>query len=262
MNYASDFDPSNLLISSKWLLGESFFTSFRSNSLKVVGFDEHMARLRFSLKSFYQLDDLDLVDLREFLEQSLPKSEDIKVRIEFFRPNIENWPKILSNLSCLVQISEYKKCSEVRLSAEVFKAEYCEISKIKSSNYMRATFLKNQLQSDYLIKEDSKVVDASSSSFIILKNTRILVPILGSGLESITLKLLIKSFNDHQINFMMSEISENDLSDSSEIILLNSVRGVIACTHFGDKKLLDWQKKDSLTSQCKKLYEDLFRELK
>ena len=257
-----DYTATDITESSKWVLGESVFTSFLVKNASVVALEDHFCRLNRSLESIY------FVKLSQVLKSKIKAklidiSGQTKVRIEFFRESIDFWPKDCDDLICMITLKPLDFSKTTSLSDKAFTKKINSLTKIKNSNYMFESVSRNQLQADFLwVDENNFILEASSSSLAVVMNSQLYFLKNKDILESITRSTVMKKLKELSYPFIENDIGFDQIKKFEEVILFNSVRGVVAVDKVGERELSRYKEADSHTSKVASIYSQLFEDIK
>lgn len=262
-NYISgDYPTTDITESSKWVLGESIFTSFLVKSASVVALEEHFCRLNNSLESVYNVN-LSLALKSKIKAKLMEVSGQIKVRIEFFRESTDLWPKDCDDLICMITMKPFDFRKTTSLADKTFTKKINSLTKVKTSNYMFESIKRNQLQADFLwVDESNFILEASTSSVAIVMNSQLYFLRNKDILESITRSTLINKLQELSYPFIESDIAFDQVESFEEIILFNAIRGIVAVDKFGQRELTRYKEVDSHTSKLVNIYSQLFEDIR
>lgn len=259
LDFKQDFKTTDITDSSKWKLSESIFTSFLMWNGKVVGLDVHLNRLESHLMKIYSvhLSHELKFKIKNLLKENSILADKCHVRIEFFRKNILNWPTKIEDLICFVSIESFHHIDRpICLNEELVPYTFNKISDVKTSQYMLASYFKQSSNIDFLYCCDDEILEASTSAILLNLDDQLVASDNQQILNSISIMQL-----SQKKNICFKKLTIDDFKMAKEIILLNSVRGVISVEKFGDQKLDYFQSMDSKTQILKKVYASLFMEI-
>jgi 4-amino-4-deoxychorismate lyase len=239
-----------------FLYGDGLFTTMRCYENTFPFLDDHMERLHSSLQYFYGYDD----SLSDFLKEIKVKvfenlSSNGRLRISFFR-SLEN--EIYYYFIREDVIGNWKKMSEpykVKTSSYLKTSQNIIPSNLKLGSYALEFFMKDKAKSEGLddllfFDQNNYMVDSTVCSVFVEKEGGIITPKPSSTvLDGIVKKVLMEKVNIREV-----DITAEDLAQSKEIFLTNSVRGVIPVSKIDDRNLNHWNSDSSLTRSCHEVY--------
>jgi branched-subunit amino acid aminotransferase/4-amino-4-deoxychorismate lyase len=175
-----------------------------------------------------------------------------------YRINVSIYP---SPFSCLVSVYPLELKLSTKLYPELIAYNTYAGNKqfdFKPVSYLPSILARMDLnldeQFDFIwCNQSAEAMDASTSALVCYYQGKLITP-RKPILKSISLQLL----ND--FNFCLSNISKKILEKSDEIMLLNSVQGILPCDEFGTKIMNAYQNKDSQTNLMKERYDQLWKQ--
>lgn len=262
LDFKQEFKTTDITEGSKWKLSESIFTSFLMKRGRIVALQAHFERLNDHLFKIYnvKLTESFKSKILNLLKDNAHFFEDIKVRIEFFRKDLKLWPEVIDDLSCFIDLSEFHLSdSVVFIQHDLIPFIDNSLSNIKTAQYMQASIIKkNRAEIDFIYCKQNEVLEGSTSGLVLSIEDKLFTSNSSSILCSITIDELMRR---KKIEITKKKLTIEDLKNAQEIILLNSVRGVIAVGKWGEKSLHHYLGVNSNTSKMKEIYADLFVEL-
>jgi branched-subunit amino acid aminotransferase/4-amino-4-deoxychorismate lyase len=176
-----------------------------------------------------------------------------------YRINVSIYPE---PFYCLVSIYPLLVKQSVKLHHELI--DYTQYAGTKLIKHKPISYLPSLMaRMDHKLSQEfdfiwsnqyGEVIDASTSAIICYHQGKLLTP-RQTIIKSISLDLLLNDFN-----FKMVKISKKILEESDEIMLLNSVQGVLPCEAFGVNVKTAYKDKTSQTNLIKQKYSDLCKE--
>lgn len=237
-----DFSFSN----RAFLYGDSIFETFRVENRTVLFFEEHLERLvegmqilkynipeKFTILSNLLKEEINgLLNRNKVFKSSrvritvyrnagglyTPETNDIDYIITFLKLNT----KAFSLNSDGLQIAIFP---EIKKPINLF-------SPFKTGNsliYTLAGVYKKEIGVDdcLILNEKNKITEAVSSNVFIVKNKTLITPPLYDGcIKGIMRKKIIELAKTSKITVIEQSISEEDLFQSEEIFLTNSISGI------------------------------------
>jgi branched-subunit amino acid aminotransferase/4-amino-4-deoxychorismate lyase len=207
-----------ILENSSFLRGEQVFTSMLFYNGKFLFFNEHIERLIKGAAFLFPLHNWEgeRLNIKSYLEiKTKELSGDFYCRLTI----VEDY------FFTIVKPHELAPLNISLAKAFQIKTPSIKPSYLKLSQYADSHLELKQTKSDDIIyfDQNSFVTEASTSNiFVVLKSGKIITPYLSSMvLEGILRKKLLQ-----KLNIIEQNITEDDLINSQEIWLSNSIKGL------------------------------------
>lgn len=228
-------------------------SSFIARESQILNSDRHLQRLNRGL-NFLGIQPLAVSEWSQIIDEYICNREGS------FRVNISVYFAGSQKNHIVISMEEICISSQAILlypSAVDLDANWIDCDGAKPISYAGKQKVFRQLNlaqgEDFLWKREGKIIDASSSGILWVKDNELYClskPLVSSTtLDSLKEKLTIKE----------TDLYENELEIIDEIILLNAVRGVIAVSKIGERKLTSWMSQKSFTKLVSETYEELWK---
>lgn len=234
---------------SSFKFGFGFFETFRFEYPNLIFFEEHMARLNFSLRSFK----LNPINENEIKKEVLRKIQDQKLKSA--RVRITVYLNELSQTQIHYEVIEFKKffsvMPKIKLAKNIIEhGSYLRRHKTTSYflNYYELK-LARELDFDEAIFIDNKnhILEGTRTNifFIYYKSRKekfeVVTPPMSCGiLPGIGRKMVIKLLRDQGHKVKEKTFNLKNLTDVKEIFLVNSLNGVIPVYNFENLKFIPY----------------------
>ena len=254
----TDIDKASVSIFDRgFLYGDGCFETMRSYAGVVFKIDEHLSRLLRSIKTIGLNNKHSASYFKNAISKMLKvnKLSNAYIRIamtrgegrigigykDTFNPtvvivtkNFEGYPSQM-----------YSKGLSVKIAAKIRQNEFSPISSIKSSNFLAYIMARSEAQSagyDDAVMLNTKdfVAEASTSNIFSLRRGVLMTPSIDSGiLPGITRKTVIDIARKIRVRIVEKHIAPQDLLDSDEVFLTNSLAEILPVTRINSRKIGD-----------------------
>lgn len=190
--------------------------------------DEHIDRLNNSIKMLNLGESIILDDIRSFINKNNIKNNALKITV-----TTENL--IYSTREIKYTEKHYKEGFRIKIS-EVLRNSTSRIVNFKTLNYLE-NIIEYELCQDcgfnesIFLNEKGNVSEGCTTNIFIIKDEKIYTPTIKCGiLPGIVRQWVIKNFD-----VVEKEITKDELLNSDEVFLTNSLVGVIKVSKIEDK---------------------------
>ncbi len=224
--------------------GWGVFETLRSYKGKIVYLNEHLKRARHGCKIIKIDPNFSGLELQKTIRRGvrLIGEDDCKVKIIFFRTH--------TGTGILVSVKKYNphflkdgKSGFSVCITSIKKDEDSVLATVKSLNYLpfQLAYLEAKekgFDEGLMLNKKGMLVEGSRSNIFVVKNSKLITPLLGSGcLSGVTRKAVFDIAKRSGIKFIEAGISPDSLRDSDEAFLTNSLIGVMPLVKFGNNKI-------------------------
>jgi len=232
------------------LYGESVFTSFRTNSSIVFGFQQHIDRLYNAVVRTYGLDHLSLEQFKKYFLQQFDFATLCKenpnhyFRISFYtkgKLSLATAHFSQEDIAVKITINDLASTQEKSLKLKIFESPYSRhYVPIKSGSYFQSLHFKKQAIrdgfDDVLFTSQQEVTEASSSNIIFERDGEFFTPQGDFFLRGVTLALFAEYCDQRKVLFEEKIINQDGLTQYDHVYLLNSVKGLIPVEVINNKR--------------------------
>lgn len=234
--------------------GDGFFESLKWHKGEVLFLSKHLERMHnaFDILHFSSGALLKGNNLEKEINKLIQKNKSgafARVRVIVYRNAGGFYSPEKNTCSYIIQTTKsktgeyplYKAGKHVGVYTEVKKSR-CRLSNIKSLNslvYVLAGLhaQKNKLDDCFILNEKQKVVDAVSSSVILVKNNQLqFSPLKDGGVDSVMKHVVMSMAIQNNIKTKNKSISISDIEKADEILICNVSRGIEWVAKFGKYK--------------------------
>jgi len=229
-----------------FLYGDSIFETLRVNNRNILFFEEHLIRLVSGMKILkYDIPEKFTVfknQLEEEIISLLNRNKIFKssrVRITVFRKPGGLYSPETNEINYIISAAKLEK-DFFKLNTEGLKiAIFYEITKplnvfsqYKTANsliYSLAGIYKNQIHADdcLILNKKNQIIESISSNIFIVKNKKLYTPPLNDGcINGIMRNKIITLAKLKGIPCFEKSITKDELLQSEEIFLTNSIKGI------------------------------------
>ncbi len=229
-----------------FLYGDSIFETIRVINSKFLFFDEHIERLYAGMKVLkYELFD-NIFEFKKKLEEDVLKLIDKKsckdssrVRISVYRRTGGFYTPNTNLINYVISCSKIKDKKFVLNTYGLNIGIYKDVRKpinvfspFKTANSILFTLAgiyskENKFEDCLILNESDNIVESVSSNVFIVKGEKLYTPPIKSGCISGIMRSVIFSIaKSNSIVCVEKTINENDLLNSDEVFLTNSITGI------------------------------------
>lgn len=249
------------IISEGVVFGYGVFETIKIRNKKAIFLKEHLYRLRRSLKKIAIGTNIETKNIKEFIDKLLIKNDlnNCAIKIVVLKNGKET--------NTIITSREYSYSDEIYskgfylLNTEVRKSTTSIIPTIKSTNYMENIIERNKAISkgydDTLFYNDkNNLAETSIGNIFLVKNKTIYTPDENQGLlKGIVRQKILEILKLEKMDCIEGKLDKEDLYNSDEIFITNSLMGVMPVTKVNDKNYN--LSENSLTDIIRKKYLEL-----
>jgi branched-chain amino acid aminotransferase len=233
----------NLGINRAMRFGDGVFETIRVINGELIWWKEHFDRLLNGLKYLYLdvpelfIDEL-LVDCLATLHRN-DLSEGGILRVFVYRKGSGGYTPTSYDFDYVIEtehlIQNQFKLNKKGLNIGISKTvqlnsnEDPDIKTLNKIPYIRAAAekVKNGWDEILILNEKNKLVEASSSNLFLVKKGQVYTPSLNNGvLNGISRQQIINQCKSESLSILERELIENDLLESDEVFISNSISGI------------------------------------
>lgn len=243
MNIIKLWEDNKGIIDNGFFFGIGVFETIKINK-EPIFLKDHISRLNDGLKKLRINEVIDCNLVYNIIKER--KLQDIALKIAVSEKNI-----VFSTREITYNDEDYNKGFIINLS-DVKRNSTSNINNIKSLNYMENILEKQNSKllgydEPIFINEKDELCEGATTNIFLVKDGIIKTPYIKSGLlNGIIRKYVIKNFQVDECRLTME-----DLKESNEIILTNSLLGIMWVSRF-EEKLYN---KGKIYNEVKRKYE-------
>ncbi|MBT8196200.1 MAG: aminotransferase class IV [Bacteroidia bacterium] len=224
--------------------GDGFFESLKWHKGEVLFLSKHLQRIKlgFRVLHFNKSPLLNAKNLESDIAKLIKKNKCgnfARIRILFFRNSGGFYSPKKNSVSYIIQTTKiktgkypsYAKGKKLGLFNEGYKTR-SKLSNIKSLNSLAYVLAglhaqKNKLDDCFILNDKQKVVDAVSSSVIIIKNKKMqFSPIADGGVDSVMKHVVHSLAIQNELKTVSKSITLANLRSADEILICNVSKGI------------------------------------
>lgn len=220
------WNSDKISVDSGFFFGRGVFETIRIND-EPIFLDEHILRLNDGLKRIGIKKTIDSNTIYSIIKEEMLKNIVLKIAVS--EKNI-----LLSTRKISYSDKDYAKGFKINLSS-IKRNSTSNLNNVKSLNYMENLMEKEKAKllgydEPIFINEEYELCEGATTNIFLVKDNVIKTPCVKSGiLNGIIRKYIVKNFDVNECSLTI-----DDLKNSDEIILTNSILGVIWVSQFED----------------------------
>jgi branched-chain amino acid aminotransferase len=222
-----------------FLYGDGFFETIKIFNKKPFNLQNHFHRIIYSVDLLDIKFSLSILDLNKSISMLIDKNniQSGSVRVSIYRNSIgkylpkENSSSILINSKNDIEYMFVKrKFLDIGYYKENLKSP-SPLSNLKSLNsllyVMASKYAKeNNFDDVILFNTNKNIIETTNSNLFILNHNKVITSPLKDGCVDGSMRKLLFLIIKNKYELIEESISENDIENSSEVILSNSTYGV------------------------------------
>ncbi|MAJ13340.1 MAG: hypothetical protein CMD09_05025 [Flavobacteriales bacterium] len=222
-----------------FLYGDGFFETIKIFNKKLFNLENHFHRIIYSADLLDINFSFTILDLNKSISILIDKNN-IKsgsVRVSIYRNSIGKY--LPEENSSSILISSKNDIDDMFVEKSLIDIGYYRrnlkspspLSNLKSLNsllyIMASKYAKeNNFDDVILFNTNMNIIETTNSNLFILNHNKVITPPLKDGCVDGSMRKLLFSIIKNKYELIEESISENDLENSSEVILSNSTYGV------------------------------------
>lgn len=235
---------------SSYLFGNGIFETFRVFDGKIILLGDHLERLNKSLAFFkfkpvsyehiekiinnlVELNNLPTARIKISISKDfLNRKENLLIDIEEYRRTFPEFARVMVNPDKLI----HGDLIRMHKTTNYLKNEFA-LEEAKASNYDEAIF----------IDELNHLIEGTRTNVFIVTGGKVFTPALDCGvLPGITRKFILQSAKELEIQVQEKIILIDELLQSDEIFLTNSINGIIKVKQLNERIINDFNISDRI----------------
>lgn len=221
------FEGENIVLDEGYIFGRGVFETILINT-KPVLFKEHIERLNKGIESLDIGDKLE----EEFL---LKKINDLKIKDCALKIIVTPRNILMLKRELPYTKKSYLQGFRIKVS-KVIRNSTSPLTYVKSINYIDNIMENKRCKEEgynevIFLNEKGYITEGSTSNIFMIKNNKLYTPKVECGL----LNGVVRSFIINNMNFVEKEITLEELMESDEIFITNSLIGVMKVTCINNK---------------------------
>lgn len=241
--------------------GYGVFETIKIKNRKILFLKEHLYRLENSLKKIEMKNIVDKIKIKENIVKLLNKNKLNNCAIKIIVTKDSDESNIfISTREYSYGEDEYKKGFSL-IETDVRRSTTSIIPTIKSINYMENIIERNKaIAKDYkdvlFYNDKNYLSETAIGNIFIVKNNIVYTPDVNQGLlNGIIREKVLDILKLEKIHFLEKAIKKEEVDNSEEIFITNSLIGVMPVSKIGNKRYLVAE--SSLTNKIRNKYMEL-----